>query len=521
MKRKIAVILSAAMMTSLIPGAAFAADSGEILVTNTAELIAAFAEVKAGDEIVLREGIYQADPNSGAWRPFQATADGTESAHIILRSEDPGNPATICANSSDSKCVLTITGSYWEIRDLKISTGCKGIFLAKSDHSVISGCEVFDIGEEAIHIIDDSSYNLVENCKVHDTGKKTPKYGEGVYIGSAKNSTDYGFECHYNTVRNCEFGPNIAADHVDIKEFTYGNLVEYCTFDGTGMQGENGGDSFVEIKGNNAVIRYNTGYRNGCEKQRSAFDMNVQLDGWGQGTKIYDNTLYLDTSDCYVVKAWNCRAEVFRNRVEPADCVVDGNYILQVETVQLTGDANGDANLNDEDARCLRQYLLGETVPYISGENADVNGDGVLNAADLSLVKRVQMYEAPPQIPMFTVGFVKEAAGKWRMTDGLSERTLTFTLLAEPGSDLNMGWGYWDQNAINESTGNAGKWISFSLGHFTADENGVAEITVEVPKDGRRVALEVWDYANAAGDLDVDGVTLKTVAASMPLTVPT
>lgn len=48
-------------------------------------------------------------------------------------------------------------------------------------------------------------------------------------------------------------------------------------------------------------ILYNTVYRNGCEKQLYAFDMNVQLGGWGQNTKIYGNTLYLDTQEQPVI----------------------------------------------------------------------------------------------------------------------------------------------------------------------------------------------------------------------------
>ena len=180
MKKTFTILSCAVIMTAAMPEYTFAEDSQVILVTSTAELTAALSSVKAGDEIVLKEGIYESDPNNGRWRPFEANASGTAEQPIILRSEDPENPATICCNTTESKCALYITGSYWEIRDLKVCNAAKGIFLAQSEHSVISGCEVFNIGDEAIHIIDNSSYNLVENCKVHDTGKLNPKYGEGV-----------------------------------------------------------------------------------------------------------------------------------------------------------------------------------------------------------------------------------------------------------------------------------------------------------------------------------------------------
>lgn len=512
MKRTVSILAAALLTASIFPAAVpSAAQSNRILVSDTASLLTALQNVKAGDEIILRPGIYQADASSGLWRPFQAEADGTPDQHIILRSEDAQNPAVISGSTTESKCALYITGSYWEIRDLKISTACKGIFLAKSEHSIIYGCEVSDIGEEAIHIIDNSSYNLVENCVIHNTGKKTPKYGEGVYIGSAKNATEYGFDCHCNTVRGCKFGPNITADHVDIKEFTRGNLVEYCTFDGTGISGENGGDSFVEIKGNDTVVRYNTGRRSGCEKQLYGFDLSEQLEGWGQNNKIYDNTLYLDTADCYIVKGWKCAAEVFRNKTEPAECTYYGNRILQVREYLLSGDVSEDGQLDETDASFLQRWLATDTVPHISPENSDLNRDGILNAADLTLMKRKLLKGDTDEKAVISVDFVKEEAGKWRMTDGLGNKTVTFRIAADPGAKLNMAWGYWDPSLINPDTGKEGKWNQISLGTVTPDENGIADITVELPEDAARTALEVYTYADASGKRDPDEVSLLRV----------
>lgn len=511
--KKTAALLAAAVtiLTCTIGSPAVTAESRQILVSDTAELKNALANVRAGDEIILKEGIYQADPASGMWKAFESTANGTPDQHIILRSENADKPATICGHTTESKCALYITGSYWEIRDLKISTACKGLFLAQSEHSVISGCEVFDIGDEAIHVIDDSSYNLVENCFVHDTGLKTPKYGEGVYIGSAKNATDYGFECHYNTVRGCKFGPNIAADHVDIKEFTHGNLVEYCTFDGTGMLGENGGDSFVEIKGNDTIVRYNTGYRNGCTKQLYGFDMNVQLDGWGQNNKIYDNTLWLDIDECYIAKGWKCYTEVFRNHTEPAECAYSGNRVLEVTGYRLAGDVNEDGQIDLTDVKFLCDWLQTGNVLHISAENADLNSDKTLNSADLSLLKQKIIQQDTNEKPVICINYKEEEAGKWRMSNGLGNKTVTFRLKAEAGSSLNMGWGYWDPYQINTETGESGKWLQFSLGTIQPDENGFAEITVELPEDATSAALEVYSYSDQTGKRSESEVVLDEV----------
>lgn len=503
-----AAVLSVVLLSHTIAYVPNADDSRQVLVTTTDELIAALADVQAGDEIILREGIYQNDEWLGEWAAFFATADGTAEQPIILRSEDPAHPATICGISQENKIALQITGSYWEIRDLKVCEGQKGIFLKQSEHSIISGCEVYNIGAEAIHIIDNSSYNLVENCYVHDAGTYTPQYGEGVYIGSSQHTTGYDYECHYNTVRGCRFGPNIAADHVDIKEFTIGNVVEECTFDGTGMKGENGGDSFVEIKGNYNIVRNNVGYRNGCEYVLYAFDLNVQLDGWGQYNKIYDNTVYMDTTDCYIVKEWNCETLVFRNAAEPEGITYAGNKTLQALHFELPGDVNEDAVVDIADVHALQAYLMSKPVKHLSVANADLHTDAMLNAADLSTVKRLLLQPDAIADPVISFDYTKEAAGSWRMCNGLGGRTMTFTLSAEAGTRLNMGWGYWDPNAVNEETGATGKWTQLSLGQFTADENGIVTITVSQPKDTTRGNLQVYDYEDANGDLDKDAVVL-------------
>lgn len=291
----------------------------KIRVTTVEELKTALENAKPGDEIIVAEGEYIYSGSTAKGFMYKAEADGTEENPVIIRSENPENPAVLSGFAADKNTVLAVTGDWWEVRDLKITGAQKGIIIDNSNHTKITGCEVFNTGSEGIHFRDNSSYGLVENCYVHDTGAVSPGYGEAVYIGSAKSTTGYGFDCHYNTVRGCRLGPGVTAEHVDVKEYTIGTVIEDCIFDGTGISGENSAKSFVNIKGNDCVLRNNEGYRNGNDRIQRAFEQNSVADGWGQNASVYGNRVWMDTNinalgkKMYFLNSWNCTCTVWDN----------------------------------------------------------------------------------------------------------------------------------------------------------------------------------------------------------------
>lgn len=290
-----------------------------IRVANTDEFKAALLNAHPGDEIVLtgKEYIYSGSTPKG--RMFTGETDGTEESPIVLRSENPDSPAVISGISTDGSYALTITGDWWSIENVKVKNAAKGIVLDNSNHTKIIGCEVYNMGQEGIHIRDGSSHCLIEKCFIHDTGVKTPAYGEGIYVGSAQSTSEYDHSCHYNRIRGCSIGPNVAAEHIDVKEYTIGTIIEKCIFDGTGMSGENYADSFVDLQGNDCILRFCTAYRNGAININRAFEMNKLAEGWGQNAYIYGNKAYMDTSvnsfgkKMVILNSWDCTETVWGN----------------------------------------------------------------------------------------------------------------------------------------------------------------------------------------------------------------
>lgn len=307
------------------------AEKNYVDVSTVEELFLAMRNAQPGDVIRVASGTYDYTTYQGAQK-IDTSAEGTENAPITLTAKDPENPPVITGTNPENGYVLQITGDYWIIENLKITTSQKGIVLDNSNHSVIRNCEVYNIGSEAVAIRDGSSYCTVKDSYIHDTGVVTPGYGEGVYIGSAKSVTGFDYKCDYNTVDGCTF-KNVSAEHVDVKEYTTGTEIMNCTFYGDGMTGANYAGSFVDIAGNNVNVHHNIGYRNGNSNIVASFELHLQVEEWGYHCTFTDNTLYMDrpygevdtSRRMYVVDGWYSDFSVKNNMVDYGQGLVEAN----------------------------------------------------------------------------------------------------------------------------------------------------------------------------------------------------
>lgn len=287
--------------------------TNEVYVSNAEELKNALSNASAGDEIILKEGVYQDDTG---WTPFSSSGEGTKDNPIILRSENSESMAEIMGTDPANNITLYITGDYWIVEDLKVSTAQKGIVLDNSNHSIISNCEVYNIGSEGVHLRDNSSYCTIKDSYIHDTGVVSKSYGEGVYVGSYYGETKYEHQCDYNTIQNCTF-KNVPAEHIDIKELTTSTIVEDCIMYGAGISGENSADSFIDIKGNGCIVRNNVCYQEENSIIIDAFQVHVLVDGWGFDNQVYDNVCYFDNETSYILRGWNCGCTAKNNARYP------------------------------------------------------------------------------------------------------------------------------------------------------------------------------------------------------------
>ena len=147
-----------------------------------------------------------------------------------------------------------------------------------SSHVVVDGIAVTEVGEEAVHLRRGSSDNVVRGSVIRATGLRTKKFGEGIYVGSAKSNWCTYSDCLPDrSDRNVLEGNDIAettAESVDIKEGTTGGTVRGNTFSGVGMSAA---DAWVNVKGNEWQIVGNVG----ADAPEDGFQTHRILDGWG------------------------------------------------------------------------------------------------------------------------------------------------------------------------------------------------------------------------------------------------
>ena len=358
-----------------------------VYCSTVSEIQNALKDAKAGDKIIIKEGSYTGPWMKGGY--FYSNASGTEEHPIIIESEHSNNKSELVGLRNSGGAVFYLVGSYWRINNIKMRVGQKGIIIDQGSNNIVNNCEVSEIGQEGIHIRDGSCNNVIVDTKIRDTGKQTPGFGEGIYVGSDKGKwQEFKKECDNNIIRHCQIGPNVAAESVDIKEGTTGTIIEDCSFDGTGMTGQNYADSFLDIKGNNSVIRDNYGYRNGNTVITDAFQVHVQVEGWGQNNRFFNNHMSLDTSDCYILNNSKGTTIAFDNERYPDGNMYRGDGVLIEESPydEYDFDKNGKIDIMDSAYICARYNLQASDTSY--EEKYDLNKDGIIDIYDIVMVGR-------------------------------------------------------------------------------------------------------------------------------------
>jgi len=256
-----------------------------VTVSDAQQLQSALAAAAPGTTIQLADGTYSGD--------FASSASGTAAQPIFLCG---GTNAVLDGGGTNRGYAFHLdNGAFWRLVGFTVQNAQKGVVLDHTDYSVIQGLTVQHIGDEAIHLREFSDDDLVLGNTVRDTGSLNPKFGEGVYIGTAQSNWCTYTACQQdhsdnNVVRGNRISAT-TAESVDIKEGTTGGALIGNTFDGSGFSPK-GASGWVNAKGNDYLIKGNTG-RNSAQ---DGFQTHQILAGWGQNNVFEGNSATVDGS---------------------------------------------------------------------------------------------------------------------------------------------------------------------------------------------------------------------------------
>jgi len=288
-------------------------ESNLILVSTTNELQAALLNAQPGDDIVIEPGVYSGvaslSDSGHEQAHFYSAQDGSAEKQIRLRgksSNDPADKVILKAAGDAKEAVLRLDGDFWRVSDIELTGAQVGVVLDNAANNTIEDAQIYDVSAQGVILRNGSNHNVIRDNKVYATGQ------EGVVVGSDAEFWDIaptGTEIPQNdgnVIQFNVFGPDIAAEMVDVKEGATSTLIQSNTFEDVKAGDLTEASSVIVVKGNETDISYNTflGENAGALATlvtTKAIQRDWVTELWGRNSRFYQNWVNLDGLDIPLV----------------------------------------------------------------------------------------------------------------------------------------------------------------------------------------------------------------------------
>jgi len=245
--------------------------------------------MSGGDTLNVRTGIY-------AETLYISGPSGTSSAHTVIQAY-PGDTPTIQGPNTSNGRVKLSGVSYVDFIGFGVTNFNQGIFIeGSSSHVTVKNCTVYGIGQEGIHVHDNSSYIMLQGNAVHDTGVCCYN-GEGFYIGTG----DSGPADNTNNVTiigNTAY--NTTDEGIELKSGTHDCIVDGNRFHNNNSNNNGYGGASIEVdaavsgvqnwpQNPNHIIRNNIVYSAGPGTGPSNINSGIHC---ATGCTAYNNVIY-------------------------------------------------------------------------------------------------------------------------------------------------------------------------------------------------------------------------------------
>jgi hypothetical protein len=238
-------------------------------------------QIKGGDTLRIKKGVY----SNQYTLTIPNNVSGTKGKPTLIEAFN--NEQVIISGPGVNGGRLAITGVSWLIlRKIKVTHYNQGIFIQQGSHDCIfDSCEVYEVGQEAIHIKEHSHHITIENCKIHDT-RKLDYNGEGIYAGTG--SAGPVDTTNNIIIRNCKIY-NTTDEAIEFKPGTFNCIAENNHIYNVSLQGVWGA---IEI--NQHINGVQMAPHEPKHIVRNNIIHNVNCSGIraGTGCTVYNNIIY-------------------------------------------------------------------------------------------------------------------------------------------------------------------------------------------------------------------------------------
>ncbi|SEQ48495.1 fibronectin type III domain-containing protein [Microlunatus flavus] len=251
-----------------------------VTVSTRAQLLSAISSASAGSVIRLNPGTYGAN--------IEVTTKAT-----------PDKPLWICGprtavidNADVSKGYgFKLTGATnVVVAGMTVRNVQKGVAVLYGKGVTIADLRVEKIGDEAIHLKNQTTDSTVIGNSIATTGLNSPNYGEGVYIGTAEGNWCLYNDCNADTSdRNLVAFNTISgttAEPMEAKAGTSDGTMWKNTLDGSAITSSDT-DSLVQVMGSGWVIAGNRG----THSPTDAIQVWNTTAGYGLDNIVYGNAV--------------------------------------------------------------------------------------------------------------------------------------------------------------------------------------------------------------------------------------
>jgi hypothetical protein len=216
-------------LLAIFVAAAFAARAAVVEIGPGADVRAAIAALRPGDELVLQGGTYTFSSR------FAVTAVGTAAQPITIRGKT-GEIAVIFMNTANQNVREVANSQYLTLRNLRITGGSHGVRLMSSDYITLEDNEIYETGDVALSANSGGLYEglAIRRNHIHHTNGT----GEGMYLGCNNNGCQVANSViEWNYVHHTNRATVEQGDGIELKEGSYGNVIRHNVVHDTNYPG--------------------------------------------------------------------------------------------------------------------------------------------------------------------------------------------------------------------------------------------------------------------------------------------